>query len=78
MSSFRPGEVLLILFPFTDMAGAKRRPALVLLDAGDDDVLVARITTEVYRVLFEGKSPAAATDSLMLRPLGAEISRSIL
>lgn len=26
------------------------------------------ITTEVYRVLFENKSPAEATDSLMLRP----------
>jgi glycerol-3-phosphate dehydrogenase (NAD(P)+) len=30
------------------------------------------IIAEVYRVLFEGKSPAAATDSLMLRPLRAE------
>ncbi len=30
------------------------------------------ITTEVYRVLFEGKSPEAATNSLMLRPLRAE------
>ena len=26
------------------------------------------VTTEVYQVLFEGKSPAAATDSLMQRP----------
>jgi len=30
------------------------------------------IITEVYRVLFKGKSPEAATDSLMLRPLRAE------
>ncbi len=27
------------------MQGAKRRPALVLLDAGDEDVLVARVTS---------------------------------
>jgi glycerol-3-phosphate dehydrogenase (NAD(P)+) len=33
------------------------------------------ITTEIYRVLFEGKSAAAATNSLMMRPLRAE-SRS--
>ena len=33
------------------------------------------IGTEVYRVLFEGKSPVAATDSLMLRPPRAEGSR---
>ncbi|MSR57255.1 MAG: NAD(P)-dependent glycerol-3-phosphate dehydrogenase [Planctomycetaceae bacterium] len=30
------------------------------------------ICTEVYRVLFEGQSPAAATDSLMMRPLRSE------
>lgn len=30
------------------------------------------IAAEVYRVLFEGKSPVAATSSLMLRPLRAE------
>ena len=30
------------------------------------------IITEVYRVLFEGKSPEAATNSLMMRPLRAE------
>jgi glycerol-3-phosphate dehydrogenase (NAD(P)+) len=30
------------------------------------------ITTEVYRVLFEGKSPEAATQSLMMRPPRAE------
>ncbi len=30
------------------------------------------ITTEVYRVLYEGKSPEAATQSLMLRPRRAE------
>jgi glycerol-3-phosphate dehydrogenase (NAD(P)+) len=31
------------------------------------------ICTEVYRVLFEGKSAVDATDSLMLRPLRAEV-----
>jgi glycerol-3-phosphate dehydrogenase (NAD(P)+) len=30
------------------------------------------ITTEVYRVLYEGKSPEAATQSLMMRPRRAE------
>ncbi len=32
------------------------------------------ITREVYQVLFSGKSPAAATDSLMLRPPRSESS----
>lgn len=46
MPACQPGEVLLILFPFSDAVGAKKRPALVLLDTGDDDVLVARITAQ--------------------------------
>jgi glycerol-3-phosphate dehydrogenase (NAD(P)+) len=35
------------------------------------------ITTEVYRVLFEGKSAEAATNSLMLRPPRSEASHGV-
>jgi glycerol-3-phosphate dehydrogenase (NAD(P)+) len=35
------------------------------------------IMTEVYRVLFEGKSPEAATNSLMLRPPRSEAKHSL-
>ncbi|MEN6423119.1 MAG: hypothetical protein ABFD76_14360 [Smithella sp.] len=38
-------DVVLIEFPHTDMRGVSRRPALVLYDSGDQDVLVARITS---------------------------------
>lgn len=40
------GDVVLIEFPHTDMRGVSRRPALVLYDAGDQDVLLARITSQ--------------------------------
>jgi mRNA interferase MazF len=43
--SFRRGDVVLLTFPFTSGAGTKNRPALVLLDTGDADVVLARITT---------------------------------
>ncbi len=43
MKRYQPGEIVLLLFPFTDMGGAKRRPALVLLDTGDIDIVVARV-----------------------------------
>ncbi|MBS4029554.1 MAG: hypothetical protein KGZ58_13075 [Ignavibacteriales bacterium] len=46
MQKFRSGEVVLIAFPFANMEGMKRRPALVLLDTGNDDILVARITSQ--------------------------------
>lgn len=53
MGNYHPGEVVLLLFPFTDMRGAKRRPALVLLDTGDADVIVARVTSQVIQTAFD-------------------------
>ena len=53
MESYRPGEVVLLAFPFADAAGAKRRPALVLLDTGDADIVVGRITSQIARTTFD-------------------------
>src|SRR5690242_12989985 len=44
--NYQAGEVVLMDFPFTTGTQSKARPALVLLDAGDADLLVARITTQ--------------------------------
>jgi mRNA interferase MazF len=43
------GEIILIIFPFTDLSGSKLRPALVLA-ADKDDVTVAFITTNLQQV----------------------------
>ncbi len=45
MKSFRAGEIVLLKYPFTSGTQVKRRPALVLLDIGDNDLLLARITS---------------------------------
>jgi hypothetical protein len=49
MAAYRFGDILLLSFPFTGGIGSKRGPALVLLDTGDADVLVARITSQSAR-----------------------------
>jgi mRNA interferase MazF len=46
MMRFEPGDLVLLAFPFTSETGAKQRPALVLLDSGDEDLLVARVTAQ--------------------------------
>jgi mRNA interferase MazF len=46
MQNYRFGEIVLLKFPFVEQEEAKRRPALVLLDAGDADILAARITSQ--------------------------------
>ncbi|HSX78427.1 MAG TPA: type II toxin-antitoxin system PemK/MazF family toxin [Candidatus Saccharimonadia bacterium] len=53
MQNYQSGEVLLLLFPFADTTGARRRPALVLLDTGDADSVVARVTSQIVRTVFD-------------------------
>jgi mRNA interferase MazF len=43
--NFRLGEVVLIRMQFHQHAGAKIRPAIVLLDTGDDDFVAAPVTS---------------------------------
>ncbi len=40
------GEIVVIMFPFTDLSGSKLRPAVVLADT-THDVTVAFITTQL-------------------------------
>ena len=42
------GDIVLLQFPFSDTQSVKRRPALVIWDSPDDDVLVCRITSHAY------------------------------
>ncbi|TAK34038.1 MAG: type II toxin-antitoxin system PemK/MazF family toxin [Saprospiraceae bacterium] len=42
----RFGDLVLVSFPFTDASGIKKRPALVLLDFEDGDVLATRVSTQ--------------------------------
>ncbi len=53
MEQYSPGEILPLKFPFTDEEAGKRRPALSLIDVGDDDVAAARITTHAARTRFD-------------------------
>jgi mRNA interferase MazF len=53
MWNYKPGEVLLLSFPFADGVSSKRRPALVLLDTGDEDIIVARITSQSTKMIFD-------------------------
>ena len=45
--TLRFGEVVLIRIQFHQAAGAKVRPAVVLLDTGDDDFVAAPITSQL-------------------------------
>jgi mRNA interferase MazF len=48
MGKLHFGDIVLLNFPFTDSQISKRRPALVINDFGDGDIIVCRITSQIY------------------------------
>jgi len=48
MDKLNFGDIVLLKFPFTDGKSYKRRPALIINDYDDGDIIVCRITSQVY------------------------------
>ncbi len=40
------GDIVIIAFPYTNMNGSIMRPAMVIVDTGDEDIIVSRITSQ--------------------------------
>ena len=53
------GDVIVVPFPFSDLSGNKKRPALVLANLHGDDLLICQITSK-------------STDDLFAQPLMSE------
>ncbi|OGP08035.1 MAG: hypothetical protein A2048_08100 [Deltaproteobacteria bacterium GWA2_45_12] len=54
MINYEFGDILLFqVFPYSNAAAGKKRPALVLADTGDGDVLACRITSQTGRDEFD-------------------------
>ncbi len=53
MKNYNPGDIVLLSFPFVDGTGVKRRPAMVLLDTEDDDIIVSRVTSNLFQSRFD-------------------------
>jgi mRNA interferase MazF len=51
--TLRPGEVVLIRIEFHQRSGGKLRPAVVLLDSGDEDFVAAPITSRARVTDFD-------------------------
>ena len=49
MAPYERGEVVLVPFPFTDLSGRKRRPALVVSSERfrDEDLILCAITSQI-------------------------------
>ena len=52
-TTYQPGEMVLVAFPHTSGAAGRVRPALVIFDSGDADVVLARITSKPSRSPYD-------------------------
>ncbi|MGH3088030.1 MAG: type II toxin-antitoxin system PemK/MazF family toxin, partial [Rubrobacteraceae bacterium] len=64
MEAYPPGSVVLVPFPFTDLSGRKRRPALVVSPEGfhGEDLILCAITSQLSDKLSEWEAPLEASD----------------
>lgn len=46
MGRFVKGQIVVIPFPFTDLSGKKKRPAIVVANLRGDDVILCPVTTQ--------------------------------
>jgi mRNA interferase MazF len=53
MIKYNSGDIVLLKFPFSDTSNIKKRPALVILDTEDNDIIAARITTQLYSTKYD-------------------------
>jgi mRNA interferase MazF len=45
---FIKGDVVVVPFPFSDLSGSKKRPALVVANLPGDDIILCQITSQPY------------------------------
>jgi len=49
MDKLKFGDIVLLKFPYTDHQTFRRRPVLVINDLNDNDIIVCRITSQIYK-----------------------------
>jgi len=49
MERFVKGDIVVIPFPFSDLSGNKRRPAIVLANLQGDDIILCQVTSQQSR-----------------------------
>jgi mRNA interferase MazF len=53
MDKLNFGDIVLLKFPFTDGKSFKKRPALIINDFDDGDIIVCRITSQINETPFD-------------------------
>ncbi len=62
MTAYKSMDVILVPFPFSDLAYSKKRPALVLVDIFDRDELICMMLTSTLSIDSQVDIPIKAID----------------
>lgn len=52
MAGFIKGDIVVVPFPFSDLSGTKKRPALVLANLPGNDIILCQITSRFRKDKF--------------------------
>lgn len=84
-TAFRPGDVVLVAFPFTDLSASKQRPAVVIssaaYNAAREDVIILAVTSRPARAgalgerAIEDWQAAGLLNASSLKPLVATVEQ---
>ena len=86
MTTYKPGDILLVPFPFTDQTTTKQRPAVVLSSASYNqshpDLILAPITSKIVRttdeVLVSDWQLAGLLKASAVKPILASFETSLV
>jgi mRNA interferase MazF len=53
MDKLNFGDIVLLKFPYTNGKTYKKRPALIINDFRDGDIIVCRITSQIYKTEYD-------------------------
>ncbi|MCB9358341.1 type II toxin-antitoxin system PemK/MazF family toxin [Candidatus Woesearchaeota archaeon] len=48
MERFVKGDIVVLLFPFSDLSNLKKRPGLIIGSSGGDDYIICQITSKEH------------------------------
>lgn len=88
MTSYKPGDVVLVSIPFTDQSGAKKRPGVVVssetYNTCTPDMIILPITSQIRRTPVFGEFAIAEWQAAGLlkpsvgKPLLASVEQSLV
>jgi len=75
MTMYKPGDIVVIPFPFSDLTGTKKRPALVLANITSKQEIICMMLTSIQKGSKYEYSISYWKNAGLLKPTSAKLHR---